>query len=132
MSKPISDADMALLRELAAKATPRPWSPDVYYIVGQVPKGRPGGEVIGVFRPTAHIRTPDKANAELAVAAVNALPGLLVRLALAEALAEPLAIWCSGDHDQGCRSWRSEAPCDCGMEAGLRALAAWRAGRGGR
>lgn len=40
-------ARLARLRSLADGATPGPWHTDAYYIVGHVPCGRPGGEVIG-------------------------------------------------------------------------------------
>ena len=37
---------------LAGAATPGPWDADAWYIVGQVPNARPGGEVIGQMTPS--------------------------------------------------------------------------------
>lgn len=41
-----------LAEQAAAEATPGPWSQDAFYVVGQVPEGRPGGEVIVQCKPT--------------------------------------------------------------------------------
>ena len=57
-----------------AEHTPIPWETDLYYCVGVVPTGRPGGEVIVQCLPTVprlRYKTPNEANAELIVLAVN-------------------------------------------------------------
>lgn len=46
--------DARALRTLSEAATPGPWKPDLMYVVGEVPGGRPGGEVIAECRPTVH------------------------------------------------------------------------------
>ena len=62
------------------KHTPEPWTQDERYIVAELPKGRPGGEVIISAQPTTVRREdyPDVeriANAARVVACVNALQG---------------------------------------------------------
>ena len=49
-------------------ATPGPWESDLFYIVAEIPKGRPGGEVIGSMKPTVtrhHNAKRDNDNAAL-------------------------------------------------------------------
>lgn len=64
------------LRALSDAATPGPWKTDWWYIVAEVPKGRPGGEVIVNVTMTIHPHPYDtderrKRDAAFIVAAVN-------------------------------------------------------------
>lgn len=74
---------IARIDELEKKATPGDWVSDGRYFVGQVPEGRPGGEVIGTCWPTVdRLRTviPNGANTALIVALRNAWPQLKATL----------------------------------------------------
>jgi hypothetical protein len=76
---------LAHLRELLAKATPGPWrsewndDTDMVYIWAAGHSHETGGTVADLYNDSF-----DQANAALIAAAVNALPGLLARLELAE------------------------------------------------
>lgn len=77
----MSEANLAEVFALAKRATPGPWETDAMYVVGQVPKGRPRGEVIGCMEPSrssipGHDRQQDETNAAFIVASVNALPAI--------------------------------------------------------
>lgn len=79
------------IRERVEKATGGPWTKDLYYIVGQLPEGRPGGEVIGELRATrwtgndpAYPNSQKEANADFVAHARRDIPDLLD--ALEEAL----------------------------------------------
>jgi len=77
-------ADIKAIRERVEKATPGPWGWDLYYIVGRVPKGRPGGEVIGEMRATVdrleYPLSQRKADAEFIAHARQDIPDLLEKL----------------------------------------------------
>lgn len=98
------------LRALYDKATPGPWTRDAWYIVGQVPDGRPGGEVIGAMVPTSDAartqhgsfgmvrgedgwhhttETQDTRNAEAIVALHEAFPRLEAVVRAAQAVCTP-------------------------------------------
>jgi hypothetical protein len=75
--------DLDAIEARTKAATPGPWKPDVCYVVGQVPEGRPGGEVIAHFGPTrADLRyaVPSMANVEFAAAAREDVPMLLAEV----------------------------------------------------
>jgi hypothetical protein len=58
--------------ELRKAATDGPWKAELYAVVGQVPKGRPGGEVIVQCRPTySGLVTPQNENAAYIAACGN-------------------------------------------------------------
>ena len=68
------------LRKISDEATPKPWTTDLYYLVAEVPKGRPGGEVIGKMGATAwshENKERDVCNTKWVSAARTALPALL-------------------------------------------------------
>lgn len=118
LSDEVRDRVQAILT-LADAATPRPWSKDYYYVVGQVPKGRPGGEVIGQMTPSVGgivPRAQQEANAAYVAAACNAFPEVAARLL--EALdtidrARELhrAFWSHQLGDRACCLCRVRWPC---------------------
>lgn len=80
---PEQKLDIATEREICDAATPGPWSRDTFFLVGQVPQGRPHGEVIATFRPTAgsiHRVVPNEANAEFCAHVRTAYPKALDEL----------------------------------------------------
>lgn len=65
------------LSESALRATPRPWDTDLEYLVGRVPSGRPGGEVIARFIPTvSYLTVPNLDNANFVADLVTAWPDI--------------------------------------------------------
>lgn len=105
---------IAEARALAAEATPGPWTKDARYVVGEVPGGRPGGEVIIECQPTrsrldGYTLEMRKANAafiargrtlvpELADAALDLLTQLAAATAENERLREALQRIARSDH----------------------------------
>jgi hypothetical protein len=74
--------------------TELPWSQDGRYVVGQVPQGRPGGEVIAHCWPTrADLASivPNEANAAYIVQCCNLFPEMVEALkALTSAAQRPI------------------------------------------
>lgn len=75
---PSSPPTLDQLEEMERKATPKPWVAEGDMVAGNMPKGRPGGEIIARLAPyvTRH-ETPNEENAALIAALRNAAPGLL-------------------------------------------------------
>ena len=76
----MSNKELAEMKALCDAATPGPWKTDVYYVVGQVKEGRPGGEVIVECHTTAHsiaAKVNHIANARSIAAARTDLPRLI-------------------------------------------------------
>jgi len=69
----VTDEELLTMKDLFKAATLGPWKRDVAYIMGQVPEGQPGGEVIAECCVTLHSldRVSHIANARFMVAAHN-------------------------------------------------------------
>ena len=68
-------------KAICEAATKGPWNPDLEFLVGNVPGGRPGGEVIGHFIPSvSDLKTPNRANCAFAAHARTGLPAALEML----------------------------------------------------
>ena len=116
-------ADIKAIRERVSKATEGPWTQDLYYIVGQLPEGRPGGEVIGELRATRYIgndpaypNSQKDANADFIAHARQDIPDLLDFIDK------------YGGHTDDCnycsgvlKRWPARK-CDCGYDEAMKGL----------
>jgi hypothetical protein len=98
------------LEALQRHGTPGPWYRDATYFVGLVPHGRPGGEIIGSAHPTVNgllKKEQQVENAELLIAAVNAIPALVALLAEGKQM---VGEWKACEQHAGCKGEASVYP----------------------
>ena len=77
------------LLRMVEEATKAPWKADIYYIVAEIPMGRPGGEVIAQVYATAighHDEARDVRNTNLIVSLRNDASYLLACASLVESI----------------------------------------------
>lgn len=119
--------DRDAIRRRLETATPRPWTRDVNYVVGEIPGGRPGGEVIVQCWPTVHghpgyPQTTQVANAEFIAHAPADIAALLAYTERLEKDRAALhgALLLHGQHAALCAMMHDHvAACTCGLDAAL-------------
>ena len=111
----MSDLGRAELRRLLAEATPGPWVAEVSGKTGPIVMDAESVSALDHVARCPHYR--GSADSELIVAAVNALPGLLDALGVAEATTERVRAlhvrtdeWCAYHEDTLCGCF--DAYCD--------------------
>ena len=80
--RPATDEEIVELGRLADETLPGPWKQDCWYVVAEVPDGRPGGEVVAQCIETRPRRTRrEHMAAYIAAANPTAMASILARLA---------------------------------------------------